>query len=360
MCILFRATPWVYVSGNLRVDTERIKYDFDENGTPNFTRVLDRSQDNLNAPPVGPWERRRLRRQSITKSPTIGQRTSVTTTGTAFSGGARDRDWGYDALGQLVKESDANDTSFNRGFAFDGIGNRTASIEGDTDTTATGAVNYTPDALNQYDSITDPASQIATPTYDDDGNATTLTLRESGLPGGSFEHANLIWDAENRLIAIEDSNGLTIAEYAYDSQSRRIRRTIPGDTDIIYLYDGWNPIAEYSTPDLQTFTLVTKILWGMDLSGSMQGAGGVGGLLSVTKASGTPITRPSTETATSANTSTPPEPSSPTTNMMPSATSSTTPKPQPAKPAASATASAQSSRIARVDCCITVTATTTH
>ena len=43
----------------------------------------------------------------------IGQRTFVTTTGTAFSGGARDRYWGHDNLGQLVSESDANDASFH-------------------------------------------------------------------------------------------------------------------------------------------------------------------------------------------------------------------------------------------------------
>lgn len=43
---------------------------------------------------------------------------------------------------------------------------------------------------------------------------------------------------------------------------------------IHYLYDDWNRIAEFSGQ-----TLAKTYLWGMDLSGSMQGAGGVGGLL---------------------------------------------------------------------------------
>ena len=44
----------------------------------------------------------------------------------------------------------------------------------------------------------------------------------------------------------------------------------------LYLYDGFNCIAEYtgSTP-----TLSKTRTWGLDLSGSLQGAGGVGGLL---------------------------------------------------------------------------------
>ena len=44
-----------------------------------------------------------------------------------------------------------------------------------------------------------------------------------------------------------------------------------------FLYDGWNLIAELNTQNspLRTYT------WGLDLSGSMQGAGGVGGVLTI-------------------------------------------------------------------------------
>ena len=44
-----------------------------------------------------------------------------------------------------------------------------------------------------------------------------------------------------------------------------------------YAYDGWNCVATMNP----LFTLSNTFLWGSDLSGSLQGAGGVGGLLKV-------------------------------------------------------------------------------
>ena len=71
------------------------------------------------------------------------------------------------------------------------------------------------------------------------------------------------------------SDSSTVATYAYDAYSRRITKTV-GSTVTNFVYDGWNPIAEFSGT-----TLSKSYTWGMDLSGSMQGAGGVGGLLAV-------------------------------------------------------------------------------
>ena len=47
----------------------------------------------------------------------------------------------------------------------------------------------------------------------------------------------------------------------------------------LFVYDGWNPIARYAAGN--TTAPEQTYLWGTDLSGTMQGAGGVGGLLSV-------------------------------------------------------------------------------
>ena len=44
------------------------------------------------------------------------------------------------------------------------------------------------------------------------------------------------------------------------------------------MYDGWNLIAELVTPGSGAET-VTRYVWGLDLSQSLQGAGGIGGLL---------------------------------------------------------------------------------
>ena len=48
-----------------------------------------------------------------------------------------------------------------------------------------------------------------------------------------------------------------------------------------FVYDGWNMVAELTQS--QTHTLTNFYTWGLDLSGSPQGAGGIGGLLSVTR-----------------------------------------------------------------------------
>ena len=50
-----------------------------------------------------------------------------------------------------------------------------------------------------------------------------------------------------------------------------------------FTYDGWNPIHETVTETAGAATNVTErqYFWGPDLSGSLQGAGGVGGLLAV-------------------------------------------------------------------------------
>ncbi|AHF93332.1 type IV secretion protein Rhs [Opitutaceae bacterium TAV5] len=119
-------------------------------------------------------------------------------------------------------------------------------------------------------------------THDADGN-----LTQDG-------RWNYTWDAENRLISMEmryeSSIGLhlvqTRLEFAYDSQSRRLTAIMkilsPSAGWMVVdskqlLYDGWNLLAEYD--QLNAGQLLRSHVWGLDLSGSSQGAGGVGGLL---------------------------------------------------------------------------------
>ena len=68
-----------------------------------------------------------------------------------------------------------------------------------------------------------------------------------------------------------------MAEYTYDYQSRRIARRVASlKVDERYLYEGWNLIAVYNAGDPEPEERYT---WGKDLNGTLQGAGGVGGLL---------------------------------------------------------------------------------
>jgi RHS repeat-associated protein len=201
----------------------------------------------------------------------IGQRTSVHTEGTAFSGASSWR-WSYDPLGQVTLAEHGTNSNFHRSYAYDDIGNRLKTAESLTLPTSN---NYTPNALNQYISVTEGSAGVS-PAYDSDGNMTS-----GPLPIDPESASSLTWDAENRLItATVDS---TTVNYLYDAQSRLISRSVGvSPTSVtLYLYDGWNRIAEYEENGTGQ-ELKRSYLWGMDLSGTMQGAGGVGGLLSMT------------------------------------------------------------------------------
>ena len=139
------------------------------------------------------------------------------------------------------------------GYAYDPIGNRLVATNNAVIKT------YVANALNQYTNIINSA--LVTPTCDDDGNLTT---------NGVWVYT---WDGENRLTGVS-SNGVDVAAYAHDFASRRVMKTAQGVTRG-YLYDGWNLIRESVDSNF------THYVWGLDLSGSLQGAGGVGGLLAV-------------------------------------------------------------------------------
>ena len=125
---------------------------------------------------------------------------------------------------------------------------------------------YAANALNQYTSIlrvSVPPCETS-PTYDADGNLVSL---------GPWTYA---YDAANRLTAVS-SNGVPLVANVYDAQGRRVRKTTPGATTT-FVYDDWNLVEERIAYTNGT-TSTVQYHWGKDLSGSLQGAGGIGGLL---------------------------------------------------------------------------------
>ncbi len=140
-----------------------------------------------------------------------------------------------------------------RAYGYDAIGNRLADQAG----------AYAANALNQYTS----APGIAALAYDLAGNLTS---------DGSRTYT---YDGENRLASI--TQGGVTSTFKYDYLGRRISKNV-GGAETRYLYDGWNLIAEIAPG---SFAIQRSYTWGLDASGSLQGAGGVGGLLCI--ASGT-------------------------------------------------------------------------
>src|SRR5436190_9849824 len=113
--------------------------------------------------------------------------------------------------------------------------------------------------------------------YDLDGNMTN---------DGRFAFT---WDAENRLLSVTSlSSGPQASSrkvtWEFDGKGRRIRQTSSDGSsgsyvvtdDLKFLADGWRHVAELNATNN---AIGRSYLWGVDLSGATDGAGGVGGLI---------------------------------------------------------------------------------
>jgi len=216
----------------------------------------------------------------------MGRRTSVKNAGSAFSQSAFNS-YNYNDRSELTGSSRYNGTDITdttnpvnveaRTYDYDNIGNRESATEA-----LTNQITYDPNPLNQYTQITTdegtPVTEI--PAYDEDGNLT------------DYDGKVYTWNAENRLVVVEPEtavDGDTKVEYVYDFMGRRVSKqvsnyadgfwAVSGDTR--FLYDGWNLVHEIVNPDTAPNTVA--YVWGLDLSGTLQGAGGIGGLLTRVK-----------------------------------------------------------------------------
>ena len=183
----------------------------------------------------------------------------------------------YDNKGQLTKASlkaselagAATLSSFDA--AYDDIGNRLTS-EFKKDTSSTETKTYTSNNLNQLTGLTVNGT-ASTLTYDADGNLTgdaTWTYK---------------FDSADRLIEMVKRDTTQKLKFFYDYAGRRYRKQVfPSSTsttasiDTLFVYEGWNLVAELDNKT-NGLSFIRSYTWGLDLSGSLQGAGGVGGLL---------------------------------------------------------------------------------
>jgi RHS repeat-associated protein len=208
--------------------------------------------------------------RTVTRDPY--RRHLVTGVSNAVAGSvAFDYHYNYDLLGQVTSRN--SDTfcynarsevisaitapSHTNRYEFDAIGNnRWTSVNAATNI-------YSANELNQYTNIAN--GTVIEPAYDLDGNMTW---------DGRLSYT---WDAENRLSAVY-SNSTCIVSNSYDHQSRRVLKTTATATHA-FVYDGWNLVLE--TIATASGVTTNRYVWGKDLSGTFQGAGGVGGLLAV-------------------------------------------------------------------------------
>lgn len=126
-------------------------------------------------------------------------------------------------------------------------------------------------------------------SHDDDGNLT------------NDARWTYTWDAENRLISAEEKGGAPAPvsrppelprlrlEFNYDATSRRtskkaLVRNVADtawnlQTTTLFIWDGWNLVAELESGATGPVAVRRTYVWGLDISGSLSGTGGVGGLV---------------------------------------------------------------------------------
>ena len=170
--------------------------------------------------------------------------------------------YAYDAMGHLASAArETAGTWRSAQWFFDSTGNRVGE-----NNSLTGVItNRSYNGLNQLR----PPAITFPPCYDANGNMTS---------NGPWTYT---WDAENRLTGAT-SNGTLIATYQYDSQNRRISKTV-GSTSYRYIYDDWNLVAETQSSAIPVFQCPANYyIWGADHAGSLAtDNGGVRGLLAI-------------------------------------------------------------------------------
>jgi len=209
-----------------------------------------------------------------------GRRSSVESFGSAIAPPIRFARWGYDERNQVTGSNrfmgsftttpnPSNEiVGERRDYDYDAIGNRKAALVEDGVT----YIGYKANGLNQYDSTGEQA-----PSYDEDGN-----LLSDG-------RKVLTYNAENQLKSVTVA-GVSVSTYFYDYLGRRIRKSVHvldgsgSDYVVAWVYSGWNKVEERET--VGSTTTVKNFVWGLDLSESLEGAGGIGGLLAAVDQSG--------------------------------------------------------------------------
>ena len=235
----------------------------------------------------------------------IGNRTSTTAGGDQFGNNLRTATYGanlnnqytnrtvpgaVDVLGSAVTNAAVtvnNQPTYRNGMFYEATLALTNTSAAVWQSITNLAVAHTSSTTDLVATVTGNTFLQQTPeafSYDSDGNL---------IQDGRWTYT---WDAENRLIQMVSlTNAPTASKlrltFGYDSKWRRISKAVEAyngsawTTNLAesFVYDGWNLVDELNATNN---SVIRSYMWGLDLSGTLQGAGGVGGLLVVDQAGG--------------------------------------------------------------------------
>ncbi|MBE6400896.1 MAG: RHS repeat-associated core domain-containing protein, partial [Verrucomicrobia bacterium] len=158
----------------------------------------------------------------------LGRRVSAVKSGTMMAA-SENLAYGYNARSELVSAVSDTDANYNYAYAFDHIGNRATEAVAGTENA------YATNSLNQYLSVTPAESPAFNPSYDADGNMTSVQTST-----GTW---NVEYNAENRPVRWTNAATGTVITMTFDSQGRRTEyKSVTNGTQntwLRFLYDGY-------------------------------------------------------------------------------------------------------------------------
>ena len=169
--------------------------------------------------------------------------------------GCNDSAFAHDSLGRTVAAEicEGGSPAASFAYAYDNAGNFVSLAHG------TNVYACTANALNQCVSF---------------GGETVVTDADGCV--AEFDGKFFGYDSALRLDSVSTTNE-ELAAFAYDAFGRRVART-SGESTSFYFYDGWNLVRELRTAGGENVG-VDEYFWGRDVSSTLDGAGGVGGLV---------------------------------------------------------------------------------
>ncbi len=177
--------------------------------------------------------------------PALDRRTLMTTPVSLFAGAYRLM-FGCNSRSELTSATLGNAAY---AYAFDYLGNRATASEAGTQ------LAYAANALNQYATITE--TEAFTPTYDADGNATSVKTAT-----GTW---SISYNGENRPVRFENTGTQTVVECGYDSLGRRFEKKVTVAGTLVlherYAYRGYLQIAAFDVAGTQEPALKRVIYW---------------------------------------------------------------------------------------------------
>lgn len=164
--------------------------------------------------------------------------------------------YGYDRDSNPTYRDNAVNAAFGEVYAYDGLNQMTSFQRGTLNATKDGVTGtasrsqgWDYDALGNWDAVTtDGSTQTRTHNRQNEvgsvGGATTPTYDANGNLTKDQAGQQYVYDAWNRLVAVKDAAGATIAQYKYDGLSRRASETRAGATTDLYYSAAWQVLEE--------------------------------------------------------------------------------------------------------------------